>query len=66
MARKNQKSEDSWKQYFSITPYARVMNLAKTPDRDDFVKNALLVTATVIASGIVGFTIFQFMNLIPM
>lgn len=66
MARKNQQDEESWKQYFSLTPYSRVLNLAKTPDRDDFVKNALLVTATVIAAGIVGFTIFQLMSFIPM
>lgn len=63
---KSKKTEDGWKRYFSITPYRRVIELAKTPGREEFVKNALLVTATVVAAGIIGYLIFTVMGLIPM
>lgn len=63
---KSKKTEEGWERYFSLTPYKRVVELAKTPGREEFVKNALLVTATIVAAGIVGYLIFTLMGLIPM
>lgn len=63
---KSKNTEDSWKSYFSLTPYKRVVELAKTPDRSEFVKNSLLVTATVMAAGATGYLIFTVMGFIPM
>ena len=63
---KSKKTEDGWKRYFSLTPYRRVVELAKTPKRDEFVKNALLVTSTIVVAGIVGYLIFTLMGFIPM
>lgn len=40
--------------------------MAKTPDTDDFLKNAGLVTGTVILAGVVGSLIFEIMEFIPM
>lgn len=58
-------SEKEWKHYFRVTPYRRVVELAKTPDREEFVKNALLVTATVLSVGVIGYIIFTLMGFIP-
>lgn len=62
---RSSKKDKGWKHYFSTTPYTRVIELAKTPDRDEFVKNALLVTATVISVGMIGYLIFTLMGFLP-
>ena len=59
-------SKKDWKHYFSITPYRRVFELAKTPEREEFSKNAILVTATVLSVGVIGYIIFTLMEFIPM
>lgn len=57
--------QKDWKHYFSRTPYIRVIELAKTPGWDEFSKNALLVTATVVAVGLIGYIIFTLMGFLP-
>lgn len=65
MSSKETKKKE-YKKYFDLSNYKRVIELSKTPTRDEFVRNALLVTATVTAAGFLGFTIFQIMSFIPM
>ena len=64
MSRSNE--EKGWKHYFRTTPYIRVIELAKTPGWDEFSKNAILVTGSVLLVGLIGFLIFRVMDFIPM
>lgn len=58
--------EKNLKHYFTTTPYIRVIEMARTPDLDEFSKNALLVTATVLAVGLLGYIIFTLIGFLPM
>jgi protein transport protein SEC61 subunit gamma-like protein len=45
--------------------YWRVVKLARTPTRDEFSKIAIVAAAGVLLIGIIGFTIYEFMLLLP-
>lgn len=56
----------SYEKYFDWNKYKRVVKLARTPSREEFSKVAKIVVTSVFAVGIIGFIIFELMNLIPM
>ncbi|WP_298670360.1 protein translocase SEC61 complex subunit gamma [uncultured Methanofollis sp.] len=48
-----------------IQKYLRVLKLARTPSRDEFTKIALVAAVGVFVIGLIGFTIYEVMLLLP-
>ncbi|MDN7024526.1 protein translocase SEC61 complex subunit gamma [Methanoculleus sp. FWC-SCC1] len=45
--------------------YWRVLKLARTPTRDEFSKIAIVAAAGILLIGLVGFAIYEIMQIIP-
>jgi protein transport protein SEC61 subunit gamma-like protein len=45
--------------------YWRVLKLARTPTRDEFSKIAIVAAAGILLIGLIGFTIYEIINIIP-
>jgi protein transport protein SEC61 subunit gamma-like protein len=45
--------------------YWRVVKLARTPTREEFSKIAIVAAAGVLLIGMIGFTIYEFMLVLP-
>lgn len=52
--------------YLNFDNYKRVLKLAVTPKMKEFFDVAKVVLAGLVISGLIGFTIFLSMDLIPM
>lgn len=63
---KKQDSEYEFRHYFNLSNYVRVARIAKQPDYDEFSKVAKIVTASVFATGLLGYIIFFVIGLLPM
>jgi protein transport protein SEC61 subunit gamma-like protein len=48
-----------------IQKYLRVLKLARTPSRDEFTKIALVAAIGVFVIGLIGFTIYEMMLVLP-
>ncbi|WP_342678907.1 protein translocase SEC61 complex subunit gamma [Methanofollis sp. UBA420] len=48
-----------------IQKYLRVLKLARTPSRDEFTKIALVAAMGVFVIGLIGFTIYELMLVLP-
>ncbi|MDD4255780.1 MAG: protein translocase SEC61 complex subunit gamma [Methanofollis sp.] len=48
-----------------IQKYIRVLKLARTPSRDEFTKIALVAAIGVFVIGLIGFTIYELMLVLP-
>ncbi|WP_067048667.1 protein translocase SEC61 complex subunit gamma [Methanofollis ethanolicus] len=48
-----------------IQKYIRVLKLARTPSRDEFTKIALVAAMGVFIIGLIGFTIYELMLVLP-
>lgn len=48
-----------------IQKYIRVLKLARTPTRDEFTKIAIVAAVGVLVIGLLGFTIYELMLLLP-
>lgn len=48
-----------------IQKYIRVLKLARTPSRDEFSKIAIVAAVGVLVIGLIGFTIYEVMLLLP-
>jgi protein transport protein SEC61 subunit gamma-like protein len=48
-----------------IQKYLRVLKLARTPSRDEFTKIALVAAIGVFVIGLIGFTIYELMLVLP-
>ncbi len=45
--------------------YWRVLKLARTPTRDEFSKIAVVAAAGILLIGLIGFTIYEIIKIIP-
>lgn len=63
---KKQDKKDGFRHYFNLSNYLRVVRIAKEPDYEEFSKVAKIVIASVFAAGLLGYTIFFVMGLLPM
>jgi protein transport protein SEC61 subunit gamma-like protein len=52
--------------YLAFNQYLRVLKLAKTPSREEFLKIAGISAIGLFLVGIIGFIIFAIMSFIPM
>ena len=48
-----------------IQKYIRVLKLARTPTREEFIKIALVAAVGVFIIGFIGFTIYELMLVLP-
>lgn len=48
-----------------VQKYIRVLKLARTPSRDEFTKIALVAAIGVFIIGLIGFTIYELMLVLP-
>ena len=48
-----------------VQKYLRVLKLARTPSRDEFTKIALVAAVGVFVIGLIGFTIYELMLVLP-
>jgi protein transport protein SEC61 subunit gamma-like protein len=48
-----------------VQKYIRVLKLARTPSRDEFTKIALVAAVGVFIIGLIGFTIYELMLVLP-
>lgn len=58
--------KDSVEKYFDLTRYRRVIRLAKTPDRQDFLDVAKIAGAGIGLLGFAGFMIALLMGFLPL
>lgn len=56
---------EGFKKYINKNRYTRVIRLAKTPDREDFLDVAKIAGVGIIVVGVVGFFIAFMMGLLP-
>jgi len=48
-----------------LSSYTRVLKLASTPSREEFMQVAKIAGAGILLVGFIGFMIFVFMNYVP-
>lgn len=66
MTQKSQEEKTIRDDYLDKSNYVRIIRFASTPELSKIKKNAVLVIASIVISGLLGFSIFQGMQLIPM
>lgn len=66
MGKKNRHEDSEVLNYFNLTKYIRVLELASTPDLQEFIDVAKIVSAGVVVVGLLGYLIFVLMSFLPM
>lgn len=58
--------DDDIEKYFDLTNYRRVLQVASTPDQEEFLQVAKIAGVGVVTIGAIGFFVFQLMEGFPL